>query len=146
MPYEKQRGEYSITTENSRLDRDVIHRFLASSYWAQGIPLETVSRSIENSLNFGLFKGTEQIGFARVITDRATFAYLADVFVLEEHRGQGLSKWLMESVVTHPELQGLRRWMLATRDAHKLYRKFGFENVASPDRLMEILYPNIYLR
>jgi GNAT superfamily N-acetyltransferase len=112
------------------------------SYWAQGRSFETVERSISNSLNFGLYKGDEQVGFARVVTDRATFAWLGDVFILPDYRGKGLSKWLMEVIVTHPELQGLKRWILATRDAHELYRRFGFKELAQPDRWMERFNPN----
>jgi GNAT superfamily N-acetyltransferase len=138
------RGNYEISTDPARLEIDTIHRFLAGSYWAAGIPLEVVERSIANSLSFGIFAGSIQVGFARVITDYATLAYLADVFVLDEHRGKGLSKWLIEVVVTHPKLQGLRRWMLATRDAHGLYRQVGFEVVAQPDRWMERHDPDVY--
>ena len=138
------RDGYSISTDPNRLDLEVIHRFLTESYWAAGIPMETVKRSIEYSLPFGLFKADRQVGFARVVTDYATFAYVADVFVLEEHRGEGLSKWLMEVIVSHPELQGLRRWMLATRDAHGLYRKYGFEVVKQPERWMERHRRSVY--
>lgn len=112
------RGEYEIDTDPSRLDLGTVHSFLKDSYWARGVPREIVERSVENSLCFGLYRRDEQVGFARVTTDRATFAYLADVFVLEGHRGRGLGKWLMEVVLTHPDLRGLRRWMLATADAH----------------------------
>jgi GNAT superfamily N-acetyltransferase len=117
---------------------------LRQSYWAEGIPIEIVKRSIENSLCFGVYKTSQQIGFARLVTDYATFAYLADVFILESFRGQGLSKWLMETIVSHPDLQGLRRWMLATRDAHELYRKYGFTAIASPERWMERHFPEVY--
>jgi GNAT superfamily N-acetyltransferase len=125
---------------------EAVHRFLAASYWAKGIPPETVQRSIENSLSFGLYRGEEQAGFARVITDKATFAYLCDVFVLEEFRGRGLGKWLIEAVSRHPDLQGLRRWVLATLDAHGLYQQFGFTPLGRPDRFMEIYTPNFYMR
>ena len=138
------RGSYTISTERARLDRDTIHGFLRESYWARGIPREVVDRSIENALCFGLYDGERQVGFARVITDRATFAYLGDVFVLDSHRGRGLSKWLMEVVMGHPELQNLRRWSLATQDAHGLYERFGFRRPANPDRLMEIVDLDIY--
>ena len=137
MITEWQRGDYTISTEKSRLNLDVIHQFLDNSYWAAGRSVETIRRSIENSVSFGIYKGTEQVGFARVITDYATFAWIADVFVLEEHRGKGLSKWLMEVIITHPELQGFRRWVLATKDAHDLYRKFGFHELKLPERWME---------
>lgn len=131
------RDEYLISTDPARLDIDVIHRFLTESYWAGGVPREVVKRSIEHSLPFGLYTENRQIGFARVITDYATFAYLADVFVLDEFRGEGLGKWLIEVVVSHPELAVLRRWMLATRDAHGLYRKSGFTELKQPERWME---------
>ena len=121
MVHEWRRGEYLISTDKNWLDLTLIHSFLTTSYWAAGIPLEVVRRSIEHSLSFGLYKEDQQIGYARVITDYATFAYLGDVFILEPFRGQGLSKWLMEVVVTHPELQGFRRWILLTKDAHGLY-------------------------
>ena len=142
MNTEWQRGAYTISTEKSRLDLEVIHRFLDTSYWAQGRSVETIRRSIENSVSVGIFKSVEQVGFARVITDYATFAWIADVFILEEHRGKGLSKWLMEVIVTHPELQGFRRWVLATKDAHELYRKFGFGELKLPERWMERHDPN----
>lgn len=136
-------GDYLVSTDPARLDITVIHGFLTTSYWAKGVPVEIVKKSIEHSLNFGLYKGSEQIGFARVITDYATFAYIADVFVLEAYRGRGLSKWLMEMVAAHPELQGLRRWVLFTRDAHGLYEKTGFvrEDAA---RLMVKKFPAMY--
>src|SRR4030095_918311 len=127
MISESQRGEYLISTDRDRLDLAFIHDFLSNdSYWARGRDFELVKRSISNSLDFGLYKGNQQIGFARVVTDYATFAWLADVFVLDEHQGQGLGKWLVEVIVSHPNLQGFRRWLLATRDAHELYRRFGF--------------------
>jgi len=141
------REEFYISTDKALIDLEMVHDFLANrSYWAAGIPIEIVKRSIENSLVFGLFKGKEQIGFARIITDYATFAYLADVFILESFRGQGLSKWLMEVIVSNPQLQGLRFWLLATRDAHGLYKKIGFNSIGSPDRLMERRFPDIYLK
>ncbi len=144
MFQERRRGPYLISTDPARLDLDVVHGFLARSYWAEGIPRELVERSIRHSICFGLFDGPRQIGFARVVTDRATFGYLADVFVLESHRGRGLAQWLMEAVMAHPDLQGLRRWGLVTRDAHALYRKVGFTGLAHPDRFMEISRPGIY--
>jgi GNAT superfamily N-acetyltransferase len=137
-----QRGEYTISTDKSRLDVDVIHRFLDTSYWAAGRSVETIRRSIENSIPFGVYKGSEQVGFARVITDYATFAWIADVFILETFQGQGLGKWLMEVIIAHPELQGFRRWVLATKDAHELYRRFGFEKLKRPERWMERHDPN----
>ena len=140
------RGEYTITTDPARVDLDVVHGFLAASYWAKDIPREVVRRSIEHSLNFSLWHGPDQVGFSRVITDYATFAYLGDVFVLEPHRGRGLSKWMMEVVVGHPRLQGFRRWVLLTRDAHGLYRQFGFAAIAVPERYMERWDPEVYRR
>ena len=138
MISEWQRGEYVISTDRDRLDSAFIHNFLSnSSYWAKGRDFEVVQRSISNSLNFGLYKGNQQIGFARVVTDYATFAWLADVFVLDEHRGQGLGKWLVEVIISHPMLQGFRRWLLATRDAHELYRRFGFTELNDASRWME---------
>ena len=135
---EWQRGEYTISTDNNRLDIRIIHDFISNkSYWATGRPIETAQRALDNSLNFGLYKSDQQIGFARVVTDYATFAWIADVFVLPEHRGQGLSKWLMEVILSHSELQGFRRWVLATKDAHSLYARFGFIPLHRPERWME---------
>lgn len=132
-------GPYCVTTDPARIDFDVVHGFLRRSYWAENIPRETMAKAIKNSLCFSLLKDGTQIGFARVVTDRSTFAYLADVFVLEEHRGQGLGVWFMSVLFAHPDLQGLRRFQLATRDAHGLYSKFGFETPKDPSRLMEIV-------
>jgi GNAT superfamily N-acetyltransferase len=140
------RGGFEISTDPRRLDRNLIQAFLAGSYWAKGISREVVDRSIDGALCFGIYEGETQVGFARVITDRATFAYLADVFVLESHRGRGLAGWLLELVLAHPDLQGLRRWILMTRDAHGLYRKFGFREIAEPARCMEIVDREIYTR
>ncbi len=127
MSYSAIKGEFRIGTDPVELDLAVIYRYLSTeSYWAQDIPVEVVEKAIANSLCFGLYKNNKQIGFARLVTDKATFAYLADVFVLEEYRGQGLSKWLMEVIQSHPEVQGLRRWMLMTRDAQGLYEQFGW--------------------
>ena len=134
---EASRGDYEISTDRNRLDIASIHRFLSQSYWSPGIALETVERSIDNSLPFGVYRGAEQVGFARVITDRASFAYLADVYILETHRGQGLSTWLMDFVLAYPDLRGLRWWMLRTRDAHGLYEKLGFTPPANPSSIME---------
>ncbi|WP_046004514.1 GNAT family N-acetyltransferase [Pseudoalteromonas rubra] len=137
---------YTISNDPTRLNFDVIYNFISGSYWAKGIPRETMARAIDNSLCFGVYcEATELVGFARVITDKATFAYLADVFILEQHRGQGLSKQLVDAVVNHPELQGLRRIMLATKDAHGLYAQFGFAAVEDPSILMQICHPDIYL-
>ena len=129
MAHEWQHGSFSISTDPARLDVDMVHRFLTGSYWAAGISIETVRRSIAHSLPFGVYTGARQVGFARVITDYATFAYLADVFILEEFRGQGLGVWLVQVIVFHPELQTVRGWLLATADAHTLYEKVGFRRV-----------------
>jgi GNAT superfamily N-acetyltransferase len=160
--------EFLLSTDRARLDLKMIHHFLAHCYWAKGIPLDVVARSIEHSLCFGIYDESRvefpgsaktkrpvaptpgnqdrpvQVGFARVVSDFATIAYLGDVFVLESHRGRGLSKWMMECIVQHPALQGLRRWILLTRDAHELYAKFGFTPVKSPERYMEMHRPDVY--
>ncbi|MGA1984926.1 MAG: GNAT family N-acetyltransferase [Candidatus Sulfotelmatobacter sp.] len=142
---EHHRGEFLISTDRARLDLDVIHGFLTNCYWAKGIPREVVARSIEHALCFGVYDGSGvQVGFARVVSDFATVAYLGDVFVLESHRGRGLSKWLMECVTQHPALQNLRRWILLTRDAHGLYAQFGFTPVKSPERYMELHRPAVF--
>lgn len=139
---------FQITTQNQRMQVDRVHRYLSEdSYWAKKIPYEVVERAIQNSLCFGVFASQDngrQIGFARVITDRATFAYLCDVYIEETHRGLGLSKWLMDAIMNYPDLQKLRRFMLATVGTHDLYRKFGFEVTATPERWMEIKNPDIY--
>lgn len=144
MTIDERRGSFRISTEPSLLDPVAIHAYLTRSYWAAGIPLEVVERAIRGSLCFGVYDHDRQVGFARVITDRATYAYLADVYILEDYRGQGLSKWLMAVIMAHPDLQGLRRFALATRDAHGLYTQFGFAPLAVPDRHMEIARPDIY--
>ncbi len=146
MTYEWRRGAYMISTDNDRLDLSLIHSFLTKSYWAEGIPFETVKRSIERSLSFGIYRDGQQVGFARLVTDYATFAYVADVFILEPFRGQGLSKWLLEIMMTHPDLQGFRRWILGTKDAHGLYRQYGFTELKWPERFMEKLVPDVYTR
>jgi GNAT superfamily N-acetyltransferase len=133
-----------LSTDPARVDIGVVTACLASSYWAPGIPREVVERAVRGSIPFAIYDAAAQVAFARVVTDAATFAYLADVFVVESHRGRGLGVWLMEAVVTHPSLQGLRRFALATRDAHGLYRKFGFTELAHPDRHMEIARPDVY--
>ena len=133
-----------VSTDQAKLDLAVIHEFLSRSYWAEGIPLEVMEKSLAHSLCFGVYERDRQIGFARVISDFATYAYLADVFILESHRGRGLAKLLMREIMSHPELQGLRRFTLATRDAHGLYKQFGFAELARPDRHMEIARPGIY--
>ena len=145
MSFEASRGEFLITTDKQRLDLDMIQSFLADdSYWAQNRTVEQTKRAIENSICFGVFQGDKQVGFARVVSDLATFAYIGDVFVLEEYRGRGLSKWLMETIVNYSQLQGLRRWVLATRDAHGLYAQFEFAELRHPDRWMERTAPDAY--
>jgi GNAT superfamily N-acetyltransferase len=146
MSADYRRDEFLISTDLARLDLDVIHGFLTRAYWSEGIPRAVVEQALKHSLSFGLYAGTQQIGLARVITDYATFAYVADVFVLEDYRGRGLGKWLMQTVRAHPELQGLRRWSLATRDAHGLYRQVGFDSLRNPDRWMEMVDWDIYKR
>jgi GNAT superfamily N-acetyltransferase len=162
---EHRRGDYVVSTDPARLDLDVIHGFLTNCYWAKGIPRDTVTHAIEHSLCFGVYDGSgksasrkerekdratptecefQQVGFARVISDFATIAYLGDVFVLESHRGHGLSKWMMECIMQHPALQGLRRWILLTRDAHGLYSQFGFTPLKSPERYMERHNAGVY--
>ena len=142
---EFRRGEFRISTDPARLDLHVIYNFLTNCYWAKGIPREVVARSIEHSLCFGIYDGSgTQVGFARVISDFATVAYLGDVFVLESHRGQGLAKWMMECIMQHPALQGLRRWILLTRDAHGLYKQFEFTPLKSAERYMELHRPDVY--
>jgi GNAT superfamily N-acetyltransferase len=137
---------YTIATDSSRFDVEMIHQFLTNCYWAEGVPQEIVQRSIENAVCFGVFDGNKQVGFARVITDRATYAYIGDVFILESYRRQGLSKLLMKAIMEHPELQGLRRWSLVTNDAHGLYQQFGFRPLANPKRYMELVNPDVYKR
>jgi len=137
-------NDFRISTDKDEFDFEVIFGFITNSYWAKGIPREVMRKAIDNSLCFGVFEGNNQVGFGRVITDGATFGYLADVFVLESHRGLGLSKMMMIDVVAHPDLQGVRRLMLATYDAHSLYRQFGFKDLSNPSNMMEICDPDIY--
>ncbi len=146
MDNDFKRGEYVISTDRTRLDLGVVHGFLTKSYWAEGIPREVVRRSVQQSLCFGLYHQGKQIGFARVITDYSTFGYLGDVFVLEEYRGRGLGKWLVEVIMSYPQLQGFRRWILLTRDAHLLYKPFGFRLLANPERWMERWDAAVYQR
>ncbi len=135
---------YEISTEKSAINFEVVYNYLnGDSYWAQGIPKEKLKKAIENSICFSVLKEQEQVGFARVISDHATFAYICDVFILPKARGNGLSKWLVQTIMNHPDLQGLRRWSLATFDAHGLYKQFGFKEVSRPDRWMEIFKPYI---
>jgi GNAT superfamily N-acetyltransferase len=137
------KGDLLISTDPRRLDVSLIHDFLANrSYWAIGRPLDVVRRALDNSLCFGLYEREKQIGLVRVVTDRATFAWLCDVFVLETHRGRGLGKWLMECVMNYPALQGLRRVLLGTQDAHGLYAQYGFTPLANTDRFMEVFRPS----
>jgi GNAT superfamily N-acetyltransferase len=149
--YNTLKENFVISTDKSKLDLAVIHKYLSTeSYWAKNIPVALVQKSIEGSFCFGVYKKSKpdenkQVGFARVITDYATFGYLADVFVLEEYRGNGLSKWLMQEIMNHRELQGFRRWMLATSDAHKLYEQFGFTPLDKPERIMQVTVTDAYL-
>lgn len=144
MTQEWHRGDFMISTDPARLNVSLIHDFLSNdSYWAKGRSLELVRRSIEHSFPFGLYKGDQQIGFGRVVTDYATFAWLADVFVLDPYRGQALGKWLIAVIISHPRLQGFRRWVLATKDAHELYRQFGFTELKEPGRWMEKFDPKV---
>jgi len=139
-----QKDSFIISTDKGKLNITYIHQFLTQSYWAENIPLEIVQRSIDGAMCFGVYNDEQQIGFARVITDKATFGYLADVFIDEKYRGRGLSKWLMETIMSHPDLQGFRNWHLGTRDAHGLYAKFGFKPLENPERIMRKTVPDIY--
>ncbi len=142
--FEPVQDEYSISCDPARLDLAVVHGFLSTSYWSLGLPIEVLQRAIAGSICFGLYHGDSQVGFARVVTDKATFAYLCDVFVLEAHRGRKLGRWMMEAITSHPDLQGLRRFVLVTRDAHGLYGKFGFRALARHEGYMELHRPDIY--
>jgi GNAT superfamily N-acetyltransferase len=143
--FERRREEFVLSTDPSRLELETIHGFLTNSYWAKGIPKDVIAKSMEHSLCFGIYDGTgAQVGFARVVSDFATVAYLGDVFVVESHRGRGLSKWMMECMVQHPALQNLRRWILLTRDAHGLYSQYGFTPLKAPERYMELHRPDVY--
>ena len=141
---EWRKNDYLISTDKAKIDIATVHHFLSQSYWAEGIPIEIVKQSINNSLCFGLYQLQKLVGFARVISDFATFAYLADVFILPEQRGKGLSKWLMKVIIEHPRLQGLRRFTLATKDAHGLYLQFGFTSFDKPERWMQKHNPDVY--
>lgn len=136
MDYTVRKNEFTISTNKCKIDVDYVHEFLSNSYWSPGVPLKTVKRAMENSLCFGVYNNNKQVGYARIITDHATFAYMADVFIDEKFRGKGLGKWLVEVIMTHPGLQGLRRIMLATKDAHKLYEQCGFTSINNPERYM----------
>lgn len=144
MHREWQRDGFTISTDPARLDMEGVYAYVSNSYWAHGIPRDVFDRSVRHALCFGIYEGARQVGFARVVTDFATVAYVGDVFVLEPWRGRGLSRWLMEVISTHPELQGFRRWILLTRDAHGLYEKFGFTPLGSPDRWMEKWAADVY--
>ena len=141
------KDQFSISTDKSKLDVDSVHDFLSTkAYWCLNIPKEKVQVAIENSLCFGVYEEEKQVGFARIITDFSTIAYLGDVYVLEEYRGKGLSKWLMETIMNHEDLQGLRRWILLTGDAHELYRQYGWTNIADPTKWMELHDKNVYFK
>lgn len=146
--YEQRQDNFLVSTDPTKIDLAVTHGYLARSYWSEAIPEELLARAIAHSLCFGVYQEAgeklTQVGFARIISDYATYAYLCDVFILEEYRGQGLSKFMMACIKAHPDLQGLRRWSLLTRDAHGLYHQFGFQPITSPERYMEITVPNIY--
>ena len=144
MPLHATSNEYDISADKQRLDVATTLEYLTQSYWSQGVPRAIVERAIEGSLCFGVFLQGKQVGFARVVTDKATFVYLADVFILEPHRGKGLSKRLMQFIFAHPDLQGLRRFMLATNDAHGLYKQFGFTELSNPAHFMELHRQHVY--
>jgi GNAT superfamily N-acetyltransferase len=144
--WERRRGDLLVSTDRARLDVDLIHGVLSATYWASGIPREIVERAIDGSIAFGLYEHDRQVGFARVVTDMATYAYLADVFVVEARRGQGLGDWLVESIRLHPQLQGLRRFALITRDAGPLYARHGFAAPPAPLGYMEIVDREVYTR
>jgi GNAT superfamily N-acetyltransferase len=143
-PHEWVRGQFVVSTDRGRLDLDAVHGYISTSYWAAGMPRAVLERAVENSLIFGIYDGSRQVGFARAITDLATYAYLSDVFVIEEYRGQGLSKWLMECVLAHPDLQGLRRFALFTRDAQGLYARYGFGPPRGASTYLERWTPDVY--
>jgi N-acetylglutamate synthase-like GNAT family acetyltransferase len=144
MSYTAIKSDYLISTDKTKIDISYVHSFLTRSYWSPGIPVEIVRKAIEGSLCFAVYHNNKQVGFARVITDKATFAYLADVFIDENYRGRGLSKWLMATIMKHPDLQGLRRMLLTTKDAHGLYAQFGFIPINNPERFMIINNPEVY--
>ena len=138
---ESHRDQFTISTDPARLDMDAILDFFTRAYWTMGRPRERTERALANSLVFGVYEGEKQVGIARVISDYSIFAYICDVFIHEDYRAHGLGKWLMETIMSHPDLQGLRRWTLATRDAHELYRRFGWDALANPTSWMEVLHP-----
>jgi len=136
MIYSIEKNNYLISTDKSKIDIDYVHGFLSQSYWSPGVPMQVVKKAMKGSLCFGVYYNDTQIGYARMVTDKATFAYLADVFIDKDHRGKGLAKWLVEMILAHPQLQGLRRILLATKDAHKLYEQCGFTSINNPERYM----------
>ena len=144
--HETRQGEYLISTDPGKLDPEAIHAFLKGAYWSVDIPFAVVQKALANSLCFGLYHQGKQVGLSRVVTDHATYAYLCDVYVLESHRGKGLGHWMVECIMTHPELQDLRRFTLATRDAHGIYAAFGFTGLKAPERMMERHDPGVYQR
>ncbi len=145
MTYERTHESFLLSTDPAKIDLPTVHRYLSeSSYWAKNIPFDVFRTSVQNALCFSIYENGRQAGFARVITDKATFGYIGDVFILDAYRGRGLSKWLMQCILEHPELQGFRRWLLATADAHGLYAQSGFHSLAKPDRWMELHNPNVY--
>ena len=144
--YETRQEEYLISTDPAKLDPVAVHAFLTTAYWSPGIPLAVVKKALENSLCFGLYHQGKQVGLVRVVTDHATYGYLCDVYVLEAHRGKGLGHWMVECVMSHPELQDLRRFTLATKDAHGVYAAFGFTPLTAPERMMERFDPKVYER
>ncbi len=140
----RKKGDYLISTDKALLDFHWLHQALSRTYWSEDIPEETIRKAAGHSMTFGIYHHDKQVGYARIISDFTTFAYLADVYIDENHRKNGLSKWLMETITGHPELQGLRRWLLATADAHGLYSRFGFTPLSSPANFMEIARPGLY--
>ena len=144
MNYSVTKNEFNISTDKNKINLDYVYQFLTQSYWSPGTSMQIVKKAMEGSLCFGVYDNNKQVGYARVITDTATFAYLADVFIDEEFRGKGLGKWLVGAILAHPGLQGLRRTLLATRDAHSLYAQFGFTPFTNPERWMQIHIPDAY--
>ena len=143
MTYNIEKNNYLISTDKNKIDIDYVHGFLSKSYWSPGVPTRIVKRAMKGSLCFGVYNNDKQVGYARMVADKATFAYMADVFIDEKHRGKGLAKWLVESILAHPQLQGLRRILLATKDAHKLYEQCGFTSINNPERYM-VYNPSAY--
>ena len=144
--FERRQGTFRMTTDVAAMDLDAIHAYLTRSYWSEGISKELVSRAMTGSLCFGLLEGGRQVGFARVVTDRATYAYLCDVYVLDSHRKRGIGHWMLEAIDIHPDLQNLRRWGLVTKDAHSLYTAHGYAPLANPEHYLERVYRDVYVR